>query len=78
LKRVPGLKSTGTVNTLVASSKSTALTDHGAPIPSAASNTLAVISNPVSAFNQTKSYPFKFSESHNYFYDEAHGNPDKR
>ncbi|WP_220128198.1 hypothetical protein, partial [Xanthomonas oryzae] len=48
---------------LVASSNSTAPTDHGAPIPSAASNTLAVIPIPASVVNQPKSYPLKFSES---------------
>ncbi|MEC5115460.1 hypothetical protein, partial [Xanthomonas oryzae] len=34
-----------------------------APIPSAASNTLAVIPIPASVVNQPKSYPLKFSES---------------
>ncbi|MFG6433918.1 hypothetical protein, partial [Roseateles sp. LYH14W] len=42
----------------------TAPTDHGALIPSAASNTLAVIPIPVSAPIQPKSYPLEFSESH--------------
>ncbi|WP_218619957.1 hypothetical protein, partial [Xanthomonas oryzae] len=36
---------------------------HGAPIPSAASNTLAVIPIPASVVNHPKSYPLKFSES---------------
>ena len=61
---MPGLKSTGTVNSFAASSKSTAPTAHGALIPSAASNNLAVMPLPVSLFNQPKSYPLEFSESH--------------
>ena len=60
-------------HTLVASSISTAPTDHGAPIPSAASNTLAVIPVPVSAFNQPKSYPLELSDSQFYGRDALAG-----
>ncbi|NDZ11861.1 aldo/keto reductase [Variovorax sp. WS11] len=51
------------------SSNSTEFTDQGAAIPSAASNSLAVIAQPLAEFSQAKSYPLEIQERP--FFDTA-------